>query len=54
MRDKCQTEKQLYIYEISAKPKMSAFFARTAHSRDVMPHCRAKQKQQKINDKNEY
>jgi len=35
MRDKCQTEKQLYIYEISAKPKMSAFFARTAHSRDV-------------------
>jgi len=40
MRDKCQTEKQLYIYEISAKPKMSAFFARTAHSRDVTTNAK--------------
>lgn len=40
MRDKCQIQKQSYIYEISAEPKMIAFLPRTAHSRDVGKHLK--------------
>lgn len=67
MRDKCRTEKQLYIYEVAKTSfwrknenlskkikfwlignlKISTFFARTAHSRNVASNF-----EKTVNEKN--